>query len=90
VKVRPTVALFMLRAAENLRITYMFIVNRDGTVEGLKLLRSSGNPYLDKACAQALADWKFAPALRHGRTVRQWAQQSIVFKIDGGSPFETN
>jgi TonB family protein len=88
VKVRPQVARFMLHAAASLRVTYMFIVNRDGTVEGLKPLRSSGNPHLDKACAQALADWKFAPAIRRGRTVRQWVQQTIVFKVDGGSPFE--
>lgn len=90
VKVRPQVALFMLRAAQNLRITYLFIVNRDGSVEGLKLLRTSGNVHLDKACAQALADWKFSPAIRRGRTVRQWVQQTVVFKIDGGSPFEVN
>jgi TonB family protein len=88
VKVRPQVVMFVLRAAERLRVTYVFIVNRDGSVEGLKLLRSSGNVHLDKACAQALIDWKFAPAIRRGRTVRQWVQQSIVFKIENGSPFE--
>lgn len=89
VKIQPQVPLFVLRAAQSLRVTYVFIVNRDGSVEGLKLLRSSGNIHLDKACAQALTDWKFVPAMKRGRTVRQWVQQSIVFKIENGSRFET-
>lgn len=90
VKVRPEFTQFMLRAADRPQVVYLFIVNRDGSVEGLRLLQSSGNTHLDKACAQALVDWKFAPAIRRGRKVRQWVQQAISFKIEAGSRFETN
>ncbi len=88
VKVRPAITSAMLRATKHLRVTFMFVVNKDGSVDGIRLLKSSDNPDLDAACAAALKDWKFNPAVRRGRKVRQWAQQALVFRLDAGSPLE--
>jgi protein TonB len=90
VKVRPDVSRLMLRAAKRLRIVFIFVVNRDGTVEGIRLTESSGNRELDNAAIEALKGWRFSPALRRGHTVRQWVQQSFFFKIDKGSPLEVH
>lgn len=88
VKVPVSVTMFMLKAAKHPRSTFLFIVNRDGSVEGLRLIASSGNRDLDEACGEALKNWRFRPAMRKGRPVRQWVEQSIIFKIEKGSPLE--
>jgi len=90
VKVRPEVSRMMLRAAKRLRVVFICIVNRDGTVEGIRLGDSAGSRELDNAAAEALKGWRFSPALRRGHAVRQWVQQSFVFKIEKGSPLEVN
>jgi periplasmic protein TonB len=90
VKVRPEVSRMMLREAKRLRVDFICVVNRDGTVQGIRLTDSSGNHDLDSAAAEALKGWRFSPALRHGHAVRQWVQQAFIFKIDAGSPLEAN
>lgn len=88
VKVRPEVSRLMLRAAKRLRVGCIAIVNRDGTVESIRLTDSSGNNDLDEASLEAFKGWRFSPALRRGRAVRQWVQQSFLYKVEKGSPLE--
>lgn len=90
VKARPEVSRMMLRAAKRLRVVFICVVNRDGTVEGIRLTESSGSRDLDSAAAEALKEWRFSPALRRGHAVRQWVQQSFLFKIEKGSPLEAH
>lgn len=89
-KTRPEVSRLMLKSAKRLRIIFICIVNRDGTVEGIRLSESSGNRDLDHAAAEALKEWRFSPAMRRGHTVRQWVQQSFLFKVEKGSILEVN
>jgi TonB family protein len=89
-KPRPAVSRLMLRAAKRLTVNYLCIVNRDGTVEGLRLAESSGSADLDTATAEALKEWRFSPALRRGKPVRQWVQQSFEYQLEEGSRLEVN
>ena len=88
VRVHPVVNKFMLNAARQQRSSFLFIVNRDGSVEGIRLIASSGSRDLDEACSDALKNWRFRPAMRKGRPVRQWVEQSLIFKLEKGSPLE--
>lgn len=90
VKTRPAVSRIMLKTAKRLRIIFVCIVNRDGTVEGIRLTESSGNRDLDNAATEALKEWRFSPAMRRGHPVRQWVQQSFLFKMEKGSLLEVN
>lgn len=90
VKTRPEVSKMMLRAAKRLRVVFICIVNRDGSIEGIRLTESSGSRDLDNAAAEALKDWRFSPAMRRGHTVRQWVQQTFVFKLEQGSLLEAH
>jgi len=90
VKARPEVSKLMLRSAPRLRVEFICIVNRDGSIEGVRLTQSSGSRDLDLASAEAFKNWRFSPALRRGRAVRQWVQQSFFYKVEKGSPLEVN
>jgi protein TonB len=87
-KVRPQVTAQLLRAARVREVAFMFIVNKDGSVENIWLATSSGSPELDEISSQAIRQWKFSPALRKGRKVRQWVRQSIEYQLPASSPFE--
>ena len=89
-KTRPEVSKIMLRAAARLRVVFIVIVNRDGSIEGMRLTESSGSRDLDTASAEALKEWRFSPALRRGRPVRQWVQQAFLYKVEKGSPLEVH
>ncbi|HWA84703.1 MAG TPA: energy transducer TonB [Opitutus sp.] len=90
VKVRPEITRLMLHAAKHQRVIFICVVNRDGSVEGIRVVESSGSRDLDDASSEALRNWKFSPALRHGHAVRQWVQQSFLYKLDEGSPLEVH
>jgi TonB family protein len=87
-KSRPEVSRLMLRAAKRLRVVILCIVNRDGSVEGIRIGESSGSRDLDTATAEALKAWRFSPALRRGKPVRQWVQQSFEYHLEEGSRLE--
>ena len=89
-KTKPEVSKMMLRAAKRLRVVFICIVNRDGTVEGIRLTETSGSQDLDLAASEALKQWRFSPALRRGRPVRQWVQQTFLFKLEQGSRLEAH
>ncbi len=89
-KTRPFIRRAMLRDVTRLQAVFIFIVNRDGGVENVRLIKSSENLPYDDACAEALRQWKFSPAIRQGKPVRQWAQQSIVCQLQPGSRFEVH
>jgi D-alanyl-D-alanine endopeptidase (penicillin-binding protein 7) len=63
-------------------VTVGFLVDADGTVADSRLLRSSGFSGLDKAAQSALHKCLFAPALRHGQPVREWAAVQYVWTLN--------
>jgi TonB family protein len=75
--------------AEQLRVTLMLIIDTEGAVESIRVLRSSGNLKFDNIVLECVRDeWEFSPAVRKGKKVRCLVQQLVWYKwSEGGSPF---
>lgn len=58
-----------------------FLVTREGSVERVSIVRSSGHEVLDKAAKAAIARWRFSPALRNGVPVAAWTGRVIRFRL---------
>jgi len=57
-------------------------VAADGSVAGIRVLRSSGHVLLDRAALKAVRDWRFHPALRAGRRVSSEIEVPVRFRVD--------
>jgi TonB family protein len=75
--------------SSELRATLLLIVETDGQVSSIKVIRSSSNKQFDKAVMECVRDeWEFSPAVRKGKKVRCMVQQLIWYKwLDEGDPF---
>jgi protein TonB len=56
------------------------IVGRDGSVEGVRVLRSI--PLLDAAAVEAVRQWRYRPALQGGRPVKVFMTIVVDFKLN--------
>ena len=56
-------------------------VSAEGKVEGVELLRSSGNSLLDRAALEALARWRFEPARAAGQPVAGTVEIPVTFRL---------
>ncbi len=63
-------------------VTLWALVNESGRVEDVRVLRSSGQPELDKAASDAIRRTVYNPARRDDAAVPTWTQQQIAFKLD--------
>jgi protein TonB len=63
-------------------VTLWALVNASGRVEDVRVLRSSGQPELDKAASDAIRRTVYNPARRGDTAVPTWTQQQIAFKLD--------
>ncbi len=57
-------------------------VGREGRVEDVEILRSSGHPGLDRAAGEALRRWVFEPAREDGKAVTARVLHQVVFRLD--------
>jgi TonB family protein len=65
-------------------VVISFVVNKNGVIRDTRVERSS-NPSLTEPCLNALAQWKFSPAIgKNGQPVNSRLQ--IPFKIDVTAP----
>jgi protein TonB len=55
------------------------IINKEGTVESVTLLRSI--PLLDEAAIQAVKEWRFQPAMIGGNPVRCYFTLTVTFHL---------
>jgi TonB family protein len=56
------------------------VVRRDGSVGDVKMLQRLGNG-LDERAAQAVRQWRFAPARRHGAPVDVMVEVAVEFRL---------
>jgi protein TonB len=61
-------------------VTLWVLVSDAGTVEDVRLLRSSGDSELDGAALEALRSARYRPARRGATPVPTWARQQVVFR----------
>jgi len=83
----PDIPGSLYRSIKDPRITLIFVVNTDGSVENLHVERPVETTF-DELVTDAVKQWQFTPAIKKGRKVRCWLQQEIYVKSAQGNPFE--
>ncbi len=63
------------------RVTFLVDVSETGEVLGLQLEKSSGHDMLDRAARRAIEKWRFAPATRAGKPVRDRVRVPMTFRL---------
>ncbi|MEW6400176.1 MAG: TonB family protein [Chloroflexota bacterium] len=70
------------RLGEEGTVRLNILVNPDGSVARLELLKSSGHPRLDRSAMETVrSSWKFEPARQGGRPVTAWVIVPIQFTL---------
>lgn len=85
----PNIPGSLVREVPDPRVTLLFIVNEDGSVENARLLRKV-HPDFDALVVEAIMGWRFRPAMKGGKAVRQWVQLPVYVKPPRGNPFSVN
>jgi TonB family protein len=74
--------------AESLRVTLLLVIDTEGAVTSIRVMRPSGNAKFDGIVLECVRDeWQFSPAIRKGKKVRCMVQQLVWYKWTSGSPF---
>ncbi len=58
------------------------LVDLNGSIMRVVIVRSSGAPVLDSAAARSVYAWRMNPALQNNKPVRVWVAKPITFKLD--------
>ncbi|HEY4988444.1 MAG TPA: TonB family protein [Opitutaceae bacterium] len=73
---------------DSLRVTLVLVIDTEGAIQSIRVIRASGNPRFDKIVLECVRDeWEFSPAIKKGKKVRCMVQQLVWYKWTGGSPF---
>ena len=67
----------------NGKVDVKFLVNEQGFVSDIKILRSTPPGVFDKSVLTSLSLWKFSPGKVDGRSVSTWVVTTIEFKLEG-------
>ena len=63
------------------RVLLRVLVDRDGRVSRVLVVKSSGHKVLDKAAVSAAKSWRCRPALSGGIRVPYWLEVPVVFRL---------
>jgi protein TonB len=58
------------------------LVDENGTVEDLKVFKSSGYEILDKSALSSVKKWLFEPANRNGKAMKMWVRVPVRFQLN--------
>lgn len=75
----PRYPLDSRRAKEQGTVMVKVLVSPAGTVQDIKIARSSGYDRLDNAALSAIKHWRFSPAKQAGEPVAAWVMVPIPF-----------
>lgn len=73
------------RAGIEGRVVLNILVDQEGSIESVKVLKSLGDNGCDEAAIQAVKAVDWQPATQNGNPVRVWVGLPVIFKIDGGA-----
>jgi len=59
----------------------LFHVRRDGSVEEVRLVESSGDPVWDRSAADSMKQWKFALATPDTSLEAQWVRTTLIVQV---------
>jgi TonB family protein len=89
-RVQPRITYNEASLVDTPRTTMLLIVNTDGSVGDVRILHTSHDERFDARMIDAIREWRFSPAMRKGRKVRCWVQQSISVQLTLGSRLTLN
>lgn len=87
-KKAPSIPTSLLREVSNPRVRVLFVVNTDGTVENVRLMKGT-HPEFDRLVIEAISEWRFRPAMRKGKKVRCLSELPVYVKAPSANPFTT-
>ena len=81
--VNPPMGYPSLARRRNLEGTLLLrvLVDADGHVGEIQLVRSSGHGILDRWAQKSVSRWQFKPATRNGTPIDFWVEVPVVFKL---------
>jgi TonB family protein len=72
-----------------IRVVLVMLLEKNGTASSVRIVKSSGNAALDEIAARSVReDWVFSPAIKRGKPVRCYVQQTVIWKFTTGSVLE--
>ncbi|MDO9220101.1 MAG: energy transducer TonB [Thiobacillus sp.] len=79
---KPPYPALSKRLGEEGTVRLSILVNADGSIARLELVRSSGYPRLDQSAMKTVqSSWKFEPARQGGKPVADWVTVPIQFTL---------
>lgn len=70
------------RLGEEGRVLVRVLIQADGSLAEVQVLKSSGHPRLDSAAVEHVQrDWRFVPARRNGEAIAAWGRFGVTFQI---------
>jgi TonB family protein len=76
-----------LKNHEEGRCYVAFLIEANGSVPAMQLLKSSGYPRLDTACIESVIDVPLLPATVNGTAVTGWSDFNLAWVIDHVQPY---
>ncbi len=72
-----------------IRVVLVMLLEKNGTASSVRVVKSSGSAALDEIAARSVKeDWVFTPALKRGKPVRCYVQQTVIWKFTPGNMLE--
>ncbi len=83
-QVKPIYPLRAKRANIEGFVRVRFLVDAEGTVREIKVLKAHPKGYFEEAVREAVSRWRFIPGRREGKPVNTWMAVTIRFELRGG------
>jgi protein TonB len=78
---KPPYPALSRRLGEEGSVRLKVLVNADGSVARLEMVKSSGHPRLDRSAMDTVPSWKFVPAHQDGKPIADWVTVPIQFTL---------
>ncbi|MDQ7064888.1 MAG: energy transducer TonB [candidate division KSB1 bacterium] len=70
------------------RVILNVLINKNGEVEMVKVLKSTGHEEMDQAAIEAVKKTAWSPARQKGSPVKVWVGIPVIFKLKDGQPVQ--
>ena len=81
ISMTPLPPIMSLAQITGMKLNVLMHVLKDGTVENIKMLGSSGDTEWDSLALQSMKQWRYAPPHREGVLTDLWFRQLVIVQI---------
>ena len=81
ISMTPLPPIMSLSQITGMKLNVLMHVLKDGTVENIRMLGSSGDAEWDSLALQSMKQWRYAPPHREGVLTDLWFRQLVVVQI---------